>query len=287
MIVVTTTNAYTKRMVLPEEEKLLRLAQMGYDGLDMSFTDDRNHPFWQDGWEAYVENLAHLAKEHGVAYTHAHLPGDTYLPEEVYTRLLKIAGMLGIRYAVLHPLWWHEDGSIIADKEVFIQKNAPKYKIIAEEAGKNGVTLLCENLLWGASIYPEVQSRMVETVNSPWFGWCFDVGHANVFNLSAADICGLKHIPSSLHIHDNHGGNPGDVEKESASLGTDEHQPMGEGSVDWKNFLIMLKKSGYQGEFVLEVSPRVQGEFTPEKLEARLTDLLARARKMVAYYETL
>ena len=80
----------------------------------------------------------------------------------------------------------------------------------------------------------------------------------------------MKHIPKSLHIHDNHGD------------GQDEHLFPGDGTIDWKEVLNTLRAIGYAGDLVMEAHH--QSIKTPdEQREELLGNLFNRCCKMQTY----
>lgn len=255
---------------------LTRLSKIGYDGLDMAFdhcTKEKTYPFMTNEYEKWAWVLREKAEKLGAAYTHSHAPFDASARGELVERTLRCASLLGARYMVVHPIWRKTDHTVL-DGEEFIAVNADAIRPLLEAAEKNGVILLSENLLWGGSIRAQNISRLVETVDSPWFGWCYDTGHAHALGDSLQELLGVKRVPLSLHIQDNHGS------------GGDEHLIPGNGTLDWGQFLRILKKIGYAGEFVLEAHHQPL-EAPDGERDAILTDLLDRSRKMVMYYESL
>lgn len=75
------------------------------------------------------------------------------------------------------------------------------------------------------NIYEEAPDTLVQLVNrldSPWFGHCFDAGHWHLFGRRLMEDW-LKSISEKLfhlHLHDNHGR-------------ADEHLPVGEGTIEF------------------------------------------------------
>ena len=110
---------------------------------------------------------------------------------------------------------------------------------MAPLAEKRGVVLLSENLLWGSSKDPRVIADLVKKVDSQYFGWCFDVGHAWFSGYSPDIIKQCAVAPLSVHIQDNHGNG-------------DEHLIPGDGTIDFAVFVSALKAVGYHGDCVLE-----------------------------------
>ncbi|MBQ9131719.1 MAG: sugar phosphate isomerase/epimerase [Clostridia bacterium] len=274
MNIVTTTSVFP--FDYPCDKALLRLSALGFKHLDLAMdycSADKNCPFGTDGWEAWANGLRELAEKNGGRYTHSHAQGDAIArpKDPLVLRCLDICRILDTGYCVIHPVWKGEDGHSIKDVEQFVKINAEAIKPFLEHAEKNGVILLSENLLWGASILPTAISALVEEVNSPYFGWCYDTGHANAFGHPVTTLLDCSVAPLSLHIQDNHG------EKK------DEHLLPGDGTLDWKLFLETLHQVGYKGEMVLEAHH--QSLDAPDgQRDGILTDLLSRAQKMRDYY---
>jgi len=277
MNIVTTTSVLP--FDYPCDQALLRLARIGFKHLDLAMdycSSDKKCPFGTDGWEAWAHGLRELAEQNGVQYTHSHAQGDAISRPQDPTvlRCLDVCNILGAKYCVVHPIFKDKDGHSIKDVEQFVKLNAEAIKPFLEPAEKNGVILLSENLLWGASIQPTAISALVEEVNSPCFGWCYDTGHANAFGLSTDELLKCNSTPLSLHIQDNHG------------ITKDEHLLPGDGTVDWKRFLENLRKVNYRGELVLEAHH--QSLDAPDgQRDAILTDLLERAEKLRDCYLSL
>lgn len=252
---------------------LNRHAALGYDALDMAFdycVQEKDFPFMTEDYENWANGLREKAERLGVAYTHSHAPFDASARGDLVERSLRCASLLGIRYMVVHPIW-KKEGEIIGDDETFLAVNAEAIRPQLETAEKHGVILLSENLLWGASIRSQTIARLAEEVNSPWFGWCYDTGHAHAMHDSPENFRKVCRAPLSLHVQDNHG------------TGWDEHLLPGNGTLDWGEFLRSLKAVGYAGDLVLEAHHQPL-EAPDEERDGILADLLERAKKMAAYY---
>ncbi len=272
MKIVTTTSVFPP--CYPADKALKRLKNVGFDALDMAFdycTEEKDFPFVTETWEKWANDLRELSEKNNIPYTHAHSCGDISSRDEAFIRCFKASHILGIKYLVIHPVWRKSDGTYYESDEEFIEVNTKLAKPLLEYAEKYDVKILSENLLWGASIRPSAIDKLVSEVDSPYFGWCCDTGHANCFGITSDCLIGLRNAPDSLHVQDNHGTKG------------DEHLIPGDGSIDWNKFLENLKKTGYKGELVLEAHH--QSLHTPdEKREELLSELLERAEKMREYY---
>ena len=236
--IVTTTSVFEPGY--PGEMAMERLARLGYEGLDMAldYWVKNGSPFLGEGYLQWAEGLRIRSEQVGIPYTHAHAPGE--VAENPYIgRSLEVAGLLGARYMVLHPQWRREDGSILEDESEFIRVNAEGIRPWLDEAARCGVVILSENLLWGASTDPRTIAKLAQAVDSEWFGWCMDVGHANCFGFGPSVLRECVVPPRSLHLQDNHGAG-------------DEHLIPGDGTVDWEGTVAALKAMGYDGDCVLE-----------------------------------
>ena len=270
MKIVTSTCVFPKEY--PADAAIRRLAALGFEGVDIAFdyyADSPDCPFRGDGWEAWAQDLRRLAEECGVTCRHAHAPGDFANHSETMRRCFAACQILGVRYMVIHPINLNDDKKALEDEEEFMAKNLAALPPLLRWAEECGVVILVENLPWSACKHPCVCARLVEEVNHPNFGWCYDTGHANAKGLCAKTLLDVKHVPLSLHIHDNLGRR-------------DDHSLPGDGTIDWKEFLDVLLEIGYKGDVVLEAHHQSL-EAPDEQRDAILAELYKRAEKMRAY----
>ena len=252
-----------------------RLANIGYNALDIAFDyiELGEAEFMSDKFEDWAHRLREHGKKRGVRFTHSHGSFDANATGDIVERNLRCAEILGIPYMVVHPVYHDAQERLYTDAEEYLEINQKLFSSLLEGAERHHVTLLCENLLWGASIPPAVQCELVRRVNSPNFGWCFDTGHAHRCGLPQTSLLGLPIPPLSLHVQDNHGSH-------------DEHLLPGDGTIDWKEFLDSLRAIGYAGDLVLEAHHQ-SIDAPDDQRDGILCDLLDRAKKMRAYYEKL
>lgn len=272
MHIVTTTDVFPP--AYEAEDVLDRLAGIGYTTLDMGFDYCINpgQLINCDNWRERVIALRRKAEALGVRYTHSHAPFNAASADEVQMRSFEAAALLGARSIVVHPI--HEiDGHTINDLDEFIRVNKAAVERLLPLMEKYGLILLSENILWGATIHPKNIVELVKAVDSPFFGWCYDTGHSHSNGIPVPVLRELDIPPLSLHIQDTHGEGHGD-----------EHLRPGDGNIDWKEFLEILREIGYVGELVLEAHH--QSYVAPdEEKDGILIELLARAKKMNEYYE--
>ncbi len=275
MKIVTTTSVFPPCRDM--SDTIRRLSAVGFDGMDIAFdycVQEKEYPFMTESYAAWAAAIRKEAEAAGIRFTHGHAPFDASGRGELVERTFHCASLLGVQYVVVHPLWRKADGSFYEDPAEFISVNAEAIRPVLAVAEKYGVIVLSENLLWGASIHAKNIADLVEAVDSPWFGWCYDTGHANALGDSLTDLLTVKRVPVSLHIQDNHG----DMR--------DEHLIPGDGNIDWDSFLGILKQIEYPGEFVIEAHHQTL-DAEDDKRDAILEELLRRAKKMVAQYEKL
>lgn len=236
--IVTTTDVFEDGYDAAKAAE--RLAALGYEGVDMGFdywTFDGS-PFVGDGYLDWAKGVRARADAAGIAYTHAHAPGEADADEWI-GRSIEAASVLGARYLVVHPIWHEKNGRVIKTGARFLQVNADAIQKWLPKAEACGVVLLAENILWGASSDPRVIAELVKKVDSDWFGWCFDVGHAYCCGYKPDVLKACAVAPMSLHIQDNDGT-------------CDGHLIPGDGTIDWDLFLRTLREIGYLGDCVLE-----------------------------------
>ena len=261
--IVTTTDVFEDGY--PAEQAVDRLAALGFEGIDMGFDYwvFDGSPFLADDYLDWASNLKDRADAAGIAYTHAHAPGEANSGEWI-ERSIRAAAVIGARYLVVHPVFKDEKGKTIDSKLKFIRVNAEAIRQWLPLAEECGVTLLSENILWGASKDPRVIAELVKEVDSAYFGWCFDVGHAWCSGYAPDILKKCAVVPLSLHIQDNDGSG-------------DQHLIPGDGTIDWKAFTQTLRDICYLGDCVMEAHHQSL-EAPDEERDAILARLLETAQ---------
>ena len=171
----------------------------------------------------------------------------------------------GIPLLVVHP------GAIAGNtREEFFDANASFYRALIPFAEESGVCVLVENIgnyadpyyLWNGADLCE----MLDRIDHPLFGACWDIGHANHFYAKDCDqytsILALGDKLRAIHAHDNCGYIT-DMSKHSR---LDMHTfPIfgNPASVNWDAVLQGLVDVGYKGTFNFETIAPAASDCAP------------------------
>lgn len=188
--------------------------------------------------------------DHGLACTiHATFmdlnPGsvDAAVRETTRRRVeetLAIAAVLRPRVVVFHPgysrLTYGSAVEVWANHSIaFWQAQLPRIREI-------GCRVALENIF---EEEPSTLLRVLEGIDDPAVGHCFDSGHFNMFaTVSVEDwfsVLGSRIVES--HLHDNHGA-------------ADEHLPVGEGVIDFRLITDLLQRYAPDAVWTLEAHSR-------------------------------
>ena len=150
-----------------------------------------------------------------------------------------------VNLAVVHPGYLSPYGVQVPQQAYMT--NLASIRELCDFAADFGILIAVENMpnfpkIFGK--YPDEMQEMLDAVGSHNVGFTFDVGHANTVGLVDEFLDQLGERISHVHIHDNMGKK-------------DEHLPLGEGTVNWKQ--VMEKLSNYNGIFVTEMASVDEG----------------------------
>lgn len=150
-----------------------------------------------------------------------------------------------VNLAVVHPGYLSPYGVQVPHQAYMT--NLASIRELCDFAADFGILIAVENMpdfpkIFGK--YPDEMQEMLDAVGSHNVGFTFDVGHANTVGLIDEFLDQLKDRISHVHIHDNMGKK-------------DEHLPLGEGTVNWKQ--VMDRLSNYKGIFVTEMASIEEG----------------------------
>jgi sugar phosphate isomerase/epimerase len=159
---------------------------------------------------------------------------------------------LGARYVNVHV----DRGISAFAYDDTLRWNAESFAQLAEEAQPYGVTVMIENVVNNLNTAKAFRA-MLEA--HPNLRFHLDIAHANVKGERTAEF--LKaHAEKLVHVHIS------DNKRVS-----DDHLPMGVGSINWAEQIKLLYDSGYDSTITLEV-------FTPDR--AYLLENAARLRQL-------
>lgn len=213
--------------------------------MDMNFWDwshDPASPFRKDDWRKWVDRIANKAASLGVSFTQAHADVfDFYTQDnsryEMYLRSLEGAAMLNIPWVTFHPSE-HPDFSPETEEQN-LRDNIEYYKPLVEKAEKWKVGVALENMISHIRTARQL-NIMVDALDSPFVGVCWDTGHAHVAGEKQGDSIRLMNSRlHALHIQDNDGV-------------SDQHTAPYYGSINWDEVMDALHEIHYPGDFTFE-----------------------------------
>jgi sugar phosphate isomerase/epimerase len=197
--------------------------------------------------DADVRRLGDALEKAGLSHTfHAPFmdlaPGgvDSKIRRATQERLehvLHLAALTRPTIVVFHPeyeQWRHGEAF-----DLWFEGSLQMWTPLVKEAEKLGVSLALENVFEQG---PETIKKLLEKINSPRCGFCFDTGHWLVFSKKGwrgwMEVLGSRLV--EVHLHDNTG-------KE------DQHLPPGDGTFDFMGFFHHLWTQRLSPLYTLEV----------------------------------
>jgi len=230
-------------------------AKAGFEGLD--FNNDVAE-YSSDKYDVhFYRDLAKYAASKGIAVCQAHAPfPSSYNDEEKnekrfkeIVQSMKNAAYMGAPMIVVHPCT-HLDFSIDGNPELLFEYNLNFYRRLIPYAEEIGIKIAIENIdRTSITSTPERLNRLYDTLNSPVFTVCFDVGHCLLQNVDPGEAIrkiGERLVDGCTHIHDNLGN-------------IDAHTLPYYGKVDWEEVMKALAAIGYRGNLNYEASNFLKG----------------------------
>jgi len=157
---------------------------------------------------------------------------------------------IGSEIVTIHPGELSAAGHTFP-KEV-INNNYSSFKELAIYAEDKEIVIGYENMpifTWTQfeeCYAPEPISQLINQINSKSLGITWDIGHSNTTEFSQIEFLNsFKSKLVNIHIHDNEGPREG---------WTDAHLEMGKGSIQWKSLLDEIKKTNFDGSYILELN---------------------------------
>lgn len=155
-----------------------------------------------------------------------------------FKQVLSAAAVLRPRAVVFHAAYdrWRYAGR----REIWLENSMETWPRILDTAMKiDGMRIAVENVF---DEDPEALALLIERINNPRFGFCFDTGHFNLFSTVTMEDWFRrlgKHLVE-VHVHDNSGAEDG-------------HQALGKGTVDFARFFGLLREYSAAPIFTLEM----------------------------------
>lgn len=239
-------------------ESIRRCKQAGFSVIDMNMCAMYGNMTELNGddWERKTEEIRKEAEKLGIVFSQSHPPyhrnklaefgseEEQAHFDELLLRSIKISAVLGVKWAVLHPV--SEFANSEYNIEHDIEKNHQVYDRVVDYAVKNRVGIAFENMAdknnrrrFGTT--SSELKALIASYNDPMVGVCWDTGHGNrSHDNPIRPLYELGSCIKALHINDNHGI-------------IDEHLLPYEGTLDWKEIMKALKAISYGGDFIYEI----------------------------------
>ena len=263
-------------------ESMVKIHEYGFDVMDFCMCPMQRNETELNGenWKFLVDRIGNEAAKLGVRFGQSHIPYAKNKPGlaptdegceqnewfiETTKRCIEISAMLGVKWAVAHPVTDFSDPTDIGRNIAYNHEIYDKY---VEQASALGVGIALENMTdltqnsmyrrFGVTAYELCE--LVDSFGSPYVGACWDFGHANrmAFKPQSQQLQKLGSRLKATHVDDNIGQ-------------TDLHTIPFFGTIDWADSVKALKDIGYQGDFNFEL-----GVFRriPEALKPAATRLV-------------
>lgn len=202
--------------------------------------------------EEQITNLTTNIQKHGLNST-VHAPFydlnmgavDDDVRKITINRLkqtIDISSRFGAKIMVVHPGYWPFKTPAL--REEWMQRAKPELVELAQFAQEKGMKVALENVF---DRTPEDLKALVDMVNLPNVGICFDTGHYNMFSTLPMrewfELLG-EHI-FECHIHDN-------------DASADQHKPLGTGTLDFVPFADWYKTLPEAQKPVLTIEHQVK-----------------------------
>ncbi len=228
---------------------------LGFDSLDLT-VDGTYFPL--DDTEsaiAHYQKLYDYATKRRIVFGQIHAKYTTYpyFAQECYLSTIRltfhVAKILHAPIVVMHPPVYPtmHDASSLSEFDM----NVEFFKQFIPLLQKLNLKVAIENIYdWKgkeirliAASSPKTQKALLCALKSDRFGFCLDTGHLHIAGENITQtITSYGEDLLAVHLHDNHGK-------------TDEHLPLGEGSLSVEDLIQGLSEISFKGVFSLELKP--------------------------------
>ena len=166
------------------------------------------------------------------------------------SQVLKVAELLRPKVIVVHP--GYDDLRYGENRLLWLKNSITFWGEFIPQARDLGTVLAVENIF---EKEPSTIKVLLEEFDDPAFRHCFDIGHWNLFTTVTLEewFAELGSFVAESHIHDNHGT-------------SDEHLPVGEGTIDFAAFFPLLTSHAADAVWTLEAH-------SAERMQRALTNI--------------
>lgn len=249
-----TESIYGEKDYYTIEQSIDSCVLAGYKVMDMNFHSmSRNGILTREDWLDWVKRIKDYSDRKGVEYSQSHIYfynpcedgiTDGEFREELTRRSIIASGILGVKWAVMHPPTVKDDEWY--NREKSLRYNLDWFSRWGELARKHNVGIAIENMIGPKrggrfAISSEDLIELVDTIKDKNIGICWDFGHANLRGVN--QVAALKNIGKRLkatHVNDNFGE-------------TDQHFAPYFGTIEWEPIMHTLAEIGYEGDFTFEI----------------------------------
>jgi sugar phosphate isomerase/epimerase len=132
----------------------------------------------------------------------------------------------------------------VGHRDFWLEQSHAFWKPMVARAETMQTPLLIENV-WEKD--PAFHISLLKGIDSPYFGFCLDVGHQHSFSATSLVMWldALSGYLKEIHLHDNDGSH-------------DHHLPVGEGSIDFRLLFEFLESHGLSP--LLTVEPHTEAD---------------------------
>jgi len=237
---------------------LLHLKKAGFKYVDISFFTRylSGSPYFTTDNEVLAEMYKSELEKLELIPVQSHEPAGNAMGDDggrFYFKktplAIDLAGKIGIPSVTLHT----GSSSVPMSREEYMEKQAELFKRLIPYAEKYGTKLLVENISFkvGGTHLANADdlNEMLDRIDHPLFGACWDTGHANLCGLDQyAEIKKLGSRLGGLHVHDNYGAFTPDPVP-----GADLHLLPYWGNINFDAVISALIEIDYKGTFNFEV----------------------------------
>ncbi|MEA5115393.1 MAG: sugar phosphate isomerase/epimerase family protein [Geobacteraceae bacterium] len=168
-----------------------------------------------------------------------------------FRQIMEMAEIFRPSVVVFHPGYdrWRYGGN----RDRWLRHAVDTFRPIVESADQIGCIAAVENIF---EEDPSTLRALLDSIPSPFFRHCFDVGHWNLFSrIGMEEWFGElgSHI-AETHIHDNSGT-------------ADDHLPIGEAGIDFPLFFRLMERYAPEAAWTIEAHSRDAVERALRNLE--------------------